>query len=62
MSFHALTFARSRRSCLNTRPLGQYFQIKFHVQTASESHDLNMDFVSFDNGFKQLCIRNFKQE
>ena len=28
--------------------------IKTHVQTACESHDLNMDFCSFDNGFKQL--------
>ena len=30
-------------------------QVKIHVQTACESHDLNMDFCSFDNGFKQLC-------
>ena len=27
---------------------------KTHVQTACEPHDLNMDFWSFDNGFKQL--------
>ena len=33
-----------------------------HVQTARESHDLNMDFRSFDNGFKQLCVTNFMQE
>ena len=32
----------------------KYFQIKTHVQTAHE-YDLNMDFCSFDNGFKQLC-------
>ena len=33
-----------------------------HVQTARESHDLNLDFRSFDNGFKQLCVMNFMQE
>ena len=32
---------------------------KTHVQTACESHDLNMDFCSCDNGFKQLCVTNF---
>ena len=26
MFFHALTFARSRGSCLNTRPLGRVFK------------------------------------
>ena len=31
-------------------------QIKTNVQTACESHDLNMDFRSFDDGFKQLCV------
>ena len=30
-------------------------QIKTHVQTACESHELNIGFHSFDNGFKQLC-------
>ena len=35
---------------------------KTHVQTARESHDLNMDFRLFDNGFKQLCVTNFMQE
>ena len=40
----------------------KYFQIKTHVQTAREAHDLNMDFGSFDNGFEQLCITNFMQE
>ena len=30
----------------------KYYQIKTHVQAASESHDLNMDLCSFDNGFK----------
>ena len=33
---------------------GKYFQVQTHVQTACESPDLNMDFLSFDNGFKQL--------
>ena len=33
-----------------------YYQIKTHDQTAWESHDLNMDFHSFENGFKKLCI------
>ena len=40
----------------------KYFQIKTHVQTARESHDLNMDFRSFNKGFKQLCIMYFMQE
>ena len=40
----------------------KYFKTKTHVQTARESHDLNMDFRSFDNGFKQLCVVNFMQE
>ena len=40
----------------------KYCQINTHVQTAHESHDLNMGFPSFDNGFKQLCITNFMQE
>ena len=34
----------------------KYFQIKTNVEAARESHDLNMDFRSFDNGFKQLCV------
>ena len=29
-------------------------QVQSHVQTAHESHDLNMDFC----GFKQLCVTN----
>ena len=37
----------------------KYYQIKIHIQAACESHDLNMDFRSFDNGFKQLCVTNF---
>ena len=40
----------------------KHYQIKTHVETASESHYLNMDFRSFDNVFKQLCVTNFKQE
>ena len=31
-------------------------------KTASESHALSMDFRSFDNGFKQLCVTNSMQE
>ena len=30
-------------------------QVKTHVQTACDTDDLNMDFDSFDNGYKQLC-------
>ena len=40
----------------------KYYQIKTHVQTACESHYLNIDFRSCDNGFKQLSIMNFMQE
>ena len=40
----------------------KYPQIKTHVKTARESHNLNMDFRSFDNDFKQLLVRNFMQE
>ena len=40
----------------------KYYQMKTHVQTTCESHDLNLDFRSFDNGFKQLCVTNFMQE
>ena len=40
----------------------KYFQIKTHVQNACESHDLNMEFHSFDNGFEKLCVTNFMQE
>ena len=40
----------------------KYCRIKTHVQSACESHDLNMDFCSFDNGCKQLVILNFMQE
>ena len=39
MFFHAL-LAGSRGCCLNTRPFS-----KNHVQTAHESHVLNMDFM-----------------
>ena len=35
-----------------------FYKFKSHVQTARESHDLNMDFC----GFKQLRITNFMQE
>ena len=50
---------------LSDGQIGAYFkycQIKIHVHTARESHDLNMDFRSFDNGFKQHCVTNFMQE
>ena len=40
----------------------KYCQIKTYAQTACESHDLNMDFRSFDNGFKQHCVANLMQE
>ena len=43
MFFHALTFARSRGSCLNTRPLGQAFK---HRQR---------DLASV-NAMKQTCV------
>ena len=32
------------------------FQVKTHIQTACEFHDLNIYLVLFDNGFKRLCI------
>ena len=35
---------------------------KTHVQTASESPDLNMDLRSFDNGIKQLYKQVSMQE
>ena len=34
------------RSCKQIRAHFKYCQIKTHVQTACESHDLNMDFRS----------------
>ena len=46
----------------HTRAHFKYYQIKALVQTALESCDLNMDFCSFDNGSKQLCVTNFMQE
>ena len=39
----------------------KYYQINTHVQAARESLDLKIDFRSFDNGFKQLCVTNFMQ-
>ena len=35
-----------------------FCKVKRHVQTERESHDLNMDFCSFDNGSKQPRISN----
>ena len=40
----------------------KYCQIKTHVQTLCESHELKIDLCSFDNGFKQLCVTNSMQE
>ena len=37
-------------------------QLKNDVKTACESHDLKMDFCSFDNGFKQFRATNSMQE
>ena len=39
-----------------------YFQVKTHVQTVRDSSDLNMEFRSFDNGFKQLYEQVSMQE
>ena len=39
-----------------------YCQLGTHVQTENESHDLNMEFPSFNNGFKLLCSKVFMQE
>ena len=33
----------------------KYYLGKTNVHTVCEPHVLNMDFCSFDNGFKQLC-------
>ena len=49
-------------SCKHFRAYVRLCQVKNHVQTARESHDLNMNFYSFDNGFKQLCATNSMQE
>ena len=40
----------------------KHLQIKTHVQTAQEFHDLNIDFRSFDNAFKQLHVAKLMQE
>ena len=39
-----------------------YFRIQNHNQIARGSYDLNIDFRSFDNGLKQLCVTNFIEE
>ena len=46
MFFHALTFAGSRGSCLNMRPLGQVFK---HCPRDPESV----------NSMKQTCVMSF---
>ena len=50
------------KGSLETCQEQSYCQSITHVQTARKSHDLNMDFCSFDNGFKQLCVTNAMQE
>ena len=47
--------------CKQFRAQFRLCQVKNYVQTACESHDLNMDFCSFDNGFKQLPAINYIQ-
>ena len=49
-------------SCKQLSAQFRLWQVKSHVQTAHESHDLNIDFCSFDNGFKQLLAMNSMQE
>ena len=39
-----------------------YIYCRTGVQTARESHDLNMECVLFDHCVKQLCIWIFMQE
>ena len=67
MFFHALTFGRSRGSCLNTRPFQcnvmhanqcpvYAFSCKSHVQTAHESHDLNMDFAASNTPMQEYLF------
>ena len=34
-----------------------YSQVKTHVQTVCEPYELNIDFYSFDSGFKQLYTK-----
>ena len=39
----------------------KYCQVENNVQTACEAHDLNVDFHSVDNGFKQLYAYMYLQ-
>ena len=55
-------FLNTSYMCKKLRAHFKNCQVKTHVQTARESHDLNMDYRSFDNGFKQLCVKVFMQE
>ena len=48
-------------TCKQSRAQFKICQVKSHVQTY-ESHDLDMTFCSFDNGFKQLRATNSMQE
>ena len=41
----------------NMGPIFKYCQVKTYVQTAGAIHDLNIDFCSFDNGFKYIHAR-----
>ena len=34
-----------------SEPIFNIFKVKTDIQIACEPHDLNMDLVSFDNGF-----------
>ena len=40
-----------------TRVRFRAFQVETNVHTSCESHDMNMDLVSFDNDFKELCTQ-----
>ena len=39
-----------------------FVKLKIHDQTACESHNLNIDLCSFDNGFKQFLTMISMQE
>ena len=61
-AFNVFANKKNCHSGCTNRGAFKYFQIKVHVQIACECHDLNLDFLSFDSGFKQLCVTNFMQE
>ena len=43
-------------SCKQFRAESGLCQVKNHVQTARECHDLSIDFCSFDNSFAQRIL------